>query len=149
LFKTRSEVIVIAAGNDRLFKRLCDALPLNPSFAERYADQEIRKDSEAAITLEIENVLAQRDASEWISILKSHGIPCAVVNDVAAAVSLPTVQNGDLLSRPEPESDFPYSLVSSPIRFPLDDQVRDPGQPPRLDEHREQILSTISAAQRP
>jgi len=142
LFKTRSEVIVIAAGNDRLFQRLCDALPLSHSFIERYLDPEVRKDSETAITLEIEAILQQRDASEWISLLKSQGIPCAVVNDVAAAVSLPTVKNGGLLHRPEPESDFPFPLVSSPIRFPLDDQVRDPGGPPRLDEHREKILGT-------
>ncbi|HEY6231062.1 MAG TPA: CoA transferase [Pyrinomonadaceae bacterium] len=144
LFKTRDRVIVIAAGNQRLFRRLCEALPLDASFVERYDDPEVRKDNEQEITRHIESVLQLRDASEWIEVLKANGIPCAAVNDVADAVSLPTVKDGRLLDRQGIEP--PFFLVSSPIRFPLDEQERACGKPPLLDEHREKILDMISSA---
>lgn len=141
MFKTRDRTMVIAAGNDRLFAALCQALPMGESFLRRYADPEVRKDSERAITEELEQVLAAGDAASWVETLSGRGVPCAVIHDVAAAVSLPSVLDRRLLDRQDVDGEPGYFLMSSPVRFPLKNQPESCGKAPGLDENRSEILS--------
>ena len=145
LFKTRDRMIVIAAGNNRLFQELCHALEMDPSFIEQYADPEARKDHEQAITSQVETVLSERDADVWIEILTRHRIPCAVINDIAGALSLPSVNRRRLLDHQKGADGNPYFLMCSPIQFPLNNQTADCGPPPALDEHRQKILAMIQS----
>lgn len=143
MFRARDRMMVIAAGNDRLFAAVCRALPLGAPFRERYADAEVRKGQEHEIAREMESVLAQGDAAEWVAILRQHGVPCAVINDVADAVALPSVDRRGLLD-PQPDGDGrPWFLMSSPVRFPRRQAPASCGRPPGLDEHRDQILDFI------
>lgn len=81
--------LVIAAGNDEMFDRLCRALgrpELAASGDPRFATNELRCRHWVALESEIEATLSARPATEWLELLGAAGVPCAPVNDVAAVV---------------------------------------------------------------
>jgi CoA:oxalate CoA-transferase len=86
-YATADRPLVIAAGNDAIFRRLCGAL----GRAELADDPRFRTNPDrvrnvAALGEVLEAVLRARPAAEWVVVLEAAGVPCGVVNTVADAV---------------------------------------------------------------
>jgi CoA:oxalate CoA-transferase len=91
-YETADRPLIIAAGNDTLFARLCQAigrpeLAVDPRFAtnrdrNRYADE---------LKVALEAVLCTRSAAHWLEVLEKAGIPCTRIHTVADAVQHPQV----------------------------------------------------------
>ena len=69
--------VIVAAGNDVLFARLCEVLgrpdlPANPLFRSN-AD---RTSHHAALKDELEGALRTRPVAEWLAALEAAGVPC-------------------------------------------------------------------------
>lgn len=92
-YATADRPLVIAAGNDALFGRLCEALSL-PALASdsRFASNAARTENAAELQAVLEGVLARLPAAEWLKALEAAGVPCAVVQDVGEAVEHPQVR---------------------------------------------------------
>jgi CoA:oxalate CoA-transferase len=83
-FRAGDESLVIAAGNDRLWAALCDAvgcseLVHDPRFSTNRGRSENRDELERAMNQR----LASRPAREWLDALRSAGVPCAPIQTVA------------------------------------------------------------------
>jgi crotonobetainyl-CoA:carnitine CoA-transferase CaiB-like acyl-CoA transferase len=78
--------LVLAVGNDRQFRELCEALG-EPALAddERFATNSARVENRAELQLLLERALAARPAAEWVELLRARRVPAGVVNDVGAA----------------------------------------------------------------
>jgi CoA:oxalate CoA-transferase len=92
-YDTADRRLIIAAGNDTLFGRLCRALG-QPGLADdpRYRtnhDRTLRADT---LKADLETTLRTRPAAEWVQVLEAAGVPCALVQTVADAVAMPQVQ---------------------------------------------------------
>jgi formyl-CoA transferase len=86
----------------------------------------------------LSEVIASRPASEWLSALRSAGLPCGPINDVAAVFDHPQVQPREMVLEVEhPKAGpihltgFPYKLTQTPA------ELRHP--PPLLGEHTEDV----------
>ncbi len=79
-FATADGDIALAAGNDLLFARLCDALGA-PELAENplFLTNTARVEHVAALTDELSRLLSRRGADAWLAILDGAGIPCGRV----------------------------------------------------------------------
>jgi crotonobetainyl-CoA:carnitine CoA-transferase CaiB-like acyl-CoA transferase len=136
-FAARDGDLVIAAGNDKLFRLLCgvlglEDLPADPRFAsnaERVRHQR-----------ELEPLLEQR-IGEWpraqlLDRLAAAGVPSAPVNDTRGLVEHPQLQALGLL-QVLPDSEL--RAIGLPLR--LDGQRPQPRRrPPRLGEHTRAVL---------
>jgi CoA:oxalate CoA-transferase len=92
-YATADRPLVIAAGNDVLFGRLCAALGLPALAADpRFADNRARTENAAQLQAALEGALCRRPAADWLQVLEGAGVPCAVVQDVAEALAHPQVQ---------------------------------------------------------
>jgi CoA:oxalate CoA-transferase len=92
-YATADGPLVIAAGNNTLFARLCralelPALPVDPRF---HTNRERLKNVDALET-ELEAVLRRRTSAEWAALLEKAGVPCSVIHTVADAVEHPQVR---------------------------------------------------------
>jgi len=78
--------LVLAVGNDRQFRELCEALG-EPALAddERFATNPARVGNREELKPLLERALAARPAPEWVELLSARRVPAGVVNDVAAA----------------------------------------------------------------
>jgi crotonobetainyl-CoA:carnitine CoA-transferase CaiB-like acyl-CoA transferase len=136
-FETRTGPIIIAAGNDRLFAKLAQALG-RPEWANdpRYATNPARVAAKAELIPEIERIVLTRTKGEWLDRLEAVGVPCAPINTLAEAVATPQARALGLIQAVPGEE---YELVGLPLSF---DGTRPPLRrpPPRLGEHNAEVL---------
>jgi crotonobetainyl-CoA:carnitine CoA-transferase CaiB-like acyl-CoA transferase len=136
-FETKTNPIIIAAGNDRLFAKLAAALghpewPANPRFATNAARVASKPELVAAIQL----ILMTRSKGEWIDVLEAAGVPCAPINSLPDAVAEPQAAALGMIQK-VPGDD--YELMGLPLSF---DGVRPDIRlaPPAVGEHNREIL---------
>jgi CoA:oxalate CoA-transferase len=90
--------IIIAAGNDTLFGKLCQALGMPQLPADkRFSDNTRRTQHAAALKGILEAVLKTDAAARWLTVVEAAGVPCALINTVADAVEHPQVQARNMI----------------------------------------------------
>ncbi len=131
-YRTADGDLVVAAGNDALFKRLCGVLG-QPGWASdaRFADNPARVQNAAALYALLEPAFLARSNADWAHALDAAGVPCAPVQDVAQMLAHPQTQALGLL---QPVAGSSIPLMGLPIRF--DGQRPLPrSAPPTLGQH--------------
>jgi len=155
-FATRDRPIVIAAGNDTLFAKLCACLG-RPDLAERaeYASNHERTRNEEALRREIEAILVERDSESWRALFDESGIPCGPINDIAEVLADPQVRARNMLVRIEGdpgEADDPTRremlIAGNPIKLSGSPDPASRGPVPRLDADRESLLAELEISTR-
>ncbi len=140
-FATRDGHLVIAAGNDELFARLCDVLGCSELPADpRFADNPSRTQHADGLRSLLEAALSGAPTAEWLERLERAGVPCGPVNDLEAVLRDPQVAARNMLVRIEGQ-DGEVTLAGNPIKlsaFP-DPDTREPA--PELDADRAAILA--------
>jgi CoA:oxalate CoA-transferase len=92
--------LVIAAGNDALFGRLCAALGRADLAADpRYASNSARTRHAEELKADLEAVLRRQPAGHWLAVLEAAGVPCSLIQDVAEAVAHPQTQARNMVVR--------------------------------------------------
>jgi len=136
-FETKTGTIIIAAGNDRLFAKLCAALD-HPEWAKdpRFVTNRERQANKDTLLGMIEAILRTRTKGEWIDVLEAAGVPCAPIHSVPEALATEQIAAIGMVQR-VPGDD--YELMGLPLSF---DSERPPMRraPPRLGEHGPEIL---------
>ena len=90
-FPTGDRLLVIAAGNDRQFRELCECLGLGLgelALDPRSATNGARVAHRDQLTCALVTVLVTWDADQWSATLSAAGIPCGPINGVAQAMAL-------------------------------------------------------------
>ncbi|WAH37143.1 CaiB/BaiF CoA transferase family protein [Alicyclobacillus dauci] len=97
-FPTTSGWIVIAAGNDKLFRDLSCVLG-HPEWSseENYKSNAMRVVNRVHLHEEISAVTSTQTSDFWIQLLVDAGIPVAPVADVAQLMENPQLQASDLI----------------------------------------------------
>jgi formyl-CoA transferase len=90
-FEANDGAILIAAGNDRLFARLCDALSSDWSTNPRFSGNRARIENRGDLIKLIEEKIAVESRQFWISRLTKAGVPCAAVNSIPDVLHDPQV----------------------------------------------------------
>ena len=149
-FPTPDGTIIIAAGNDNLFGKLCDALGM-PGMAAHpdYLTNDLRLKNLSKLQQEIEGVLKGKTTTEWIGILAKAGVPSGPINNIAQAVEHPQVAARNMLVEVPDGSGGSLRLAGNPLKMSAfdDPAIRDAA--PDLDADREAILSFISGSAAP
>lgn len=143
-FRTADGRIVIAAGNDRLFRRLCDVLGA-PELASdpRFAGNAERTEHRDALKAALEAALARRGAAGWLRALEAAGVPASPVAGIADVAADPQVAARNMLVEAAGAGGF--RVTGTPIKISgVDDPPRRPGAP-ALGEHRDGILRELLA----
>jgi CoA:oxalate CoA-transferase len=143
-FSTSDGAMIIAAGNDGLFLKLCDALGRKDlAAAPAYKTNDLRNQNQAALKAEIEKELKQKPTAAWIELLERAGIPCGPINNVAQALAHPQVEARNMLVTVDDPVSGTLKLAGNPLKmsaFP-DPPTRPPA--PELDADREKLLKEL------
>jgi CoA:oxalate CoA-transferase len=112
-YETADRPLIVAAGNDTLFGRLCQALG-RPELARdsRFASNRDRNRHADELKVALEGVLRTAPAARWLEILDSAGVPCSLINTVADAVAHPQV-----IARNMIVSADGLRMAGNPIKF--------------------------------
>lgn len=88
-YRAADGFFVIAAGNDDMFRRLCDALPLPVADDPRFATNAARCDNHALLKRLIEAVTLGHPVAYWTARLEAAGLPTACVQDMGQVLRDP------------------------------------------------------------
>ncbi len=145
-FRAADGWLVICAGNDRLFARLCQVLD-RPGLAQdpRFADNAKRTQNQAALKAELEEALAGGAVAHWLEALGEAGVPCGPINDLAQVAADPQVAARNMLVQVEGQDGSGFTVAGNPIKLSAfaDPPTRPPA--PELDAHRQTILQELES----
>ncbi len=86
-FDTADRPLIIAAGNNAIFQRLCQALGRAELASDkRFTDNGKRLRHIDELKSAFEAILRQQPAAYWLEVLEAAGVPCSTINTVADAV---------------------------------------------------------------
>jgi crotonobetainyl-CoA:carnitine CoA-transferase CaiB-like acyl-CoA transferase len=136
IYETADRPLAIAAANDRLFARLCEAVGLGELVEDpRFATNEARVSNADAFADALNAVLREQSSAHWVSLLQEAGVPVGTVNEVDEAFAL-----AERLGLEPTEG----HLIRPPLRI---DGARPPIRhpPPRLDEHGDDLREWLTS----
>ena len=148
-FPTTDGRLMIAAGNDATFRRLCQALALDELADDpRFATNPDRVANREHLVPRIFEATATRTTEQLRALLDGHAVPCGPINDVAQVLADPQVVATGVLE-PVDHPDIPdYRTLHLPLRW---DGQRAPyrSPPPRAGEHTAEVLSELETEPEP
>lgn len=145
-FHASDGLFVIAAGNDVLFARLCEALRLPIAEDERFATNPARCENARLLKRLIEAVTLEKGKQHWIDLLTEAGIPTGPIQNVAEVLKDPQIRARNMVVDVLDQGGKPaYVAAGNPIKMSaLADPITRPPAP-KLDEHRQEILDWLES----
>lgn len=139
-FRAADRPVVIAVGNEALWRRLCKSLDLEDMVDdERFATNSGRVAHRDELGEILESVFRQEDAATWLERLGEAGVPVGLINDVSEAFELAErLDLSPVVKMEGREGTSTLKLTRSPLRMSQTPVIADK-PPPRLGEHSEEI----------
>ena len=139
-FRAADGPLVIAAGNDMLWKKLCEVLGVPQLLCDPLlATNLLRTTNQPHLEALLQGELAKRPVGEWLARLEAAGIPAAPIHDVAQVLEDPQLAARDMWHTLTDRDGSTLVTPGTPV-------VLDGAKPalgttwPRLGEHQESVL---------
>jgi formyl-CoA transferase len=145
VFRSKDGYFGMAAGNNALWKSVCDVLGRQDLLAdERFASSTLRATHQDALLVILEEEFAQAGTDAWLERFREAGIPSAPINSYSEVLSDPQVEHMGWVQPLELPNGVCTRTFASPMRFsghglPV---LR---RPPALGEHNEELLGPLAA----
>lgn len=115
VFEASDGHLLIAAGNDNLFKRLAEVLDHAEWLDDRrFNGNPARVENRVHVNGEIQKVIFSKPRAHWIQLLGSVGVPCAELQTIDEVVKHPQTQAVEMLQR---TPDGRMTFVGTPLQF--------------------------------
>ncbi|MFE4958962.1 CaiB/BaiF CoA transferase family protein [Streptomyces sp. NPDC056653] len=142
VFSASDGYLVIAAGNDRLYQRLCAAIE-RPELAQdaRFRTNRDRVTHRGELVKILEDVLVYNTVDHWCAVLEGSGVPVSPllnISDVYAHAhteALGMVRSVEHIAGPIPQVASPLSLDGK--------RLTPRSAPPTLGQHTTEVLSEL------
>jgi crotonobetainyl-CoA:carnitine CoA-transferase CaiB-like acyl-CoA transferase len=143
VFEATGGSMVVACLNDTFWAPLCRGIGHEELIDDpRFATNPVRAANRAELIPFLEGLFASGTRVEWLARLRSHGVPCAPVNELEDALTQPqVVHNGTLTELNHPVYGN-YVVPSNPIKMSAT-PPRPRGYVPAVGEHTRAILAEL------
>ena len=133
----------VACGNQSFWVKLCTALGMQ-EFADdpRFASWLLRLKNNDALLPIIEKRFGEKPRAEWLEILAKHDIPAGPVKTVQEFMDDPAVRHHDMMHEYDHPDVGRLRVMGQPLAF-AGTPTRDPGPPPTLGQHTDEVLGEI------
>ena len=144
-FKTKDSYIIVAAGNDKLFEKLCNVLKIpEVSIDEKFNSNSARAKNIDKLKIILENKLSSKSTTDWVNEMEKERIPCGPIYNIKEAVENPQVEARNMIVKAYHKVIGDFKLAGNPIKMSTYEDPKKRGDIPDLDEHREKILKEFN-----
>ncbi len=142
-FRTKDGWVVIGAGNDSLWRRLCEAMGMEELVGDpRFETNRRRVENHGELKTIIEEWTRERSTREVVEILTEHGVPCAPVYTIRDVCEDEHVAAREMLVEIRQPGVGRIKVVGCPIKMePSKARIR--GGAPLLGQHTDEILEEL------
>ena len=139
--------LMIACGNGRLWKQLCDAVGVSHLADDpRFATNTDRVANRPALKHELERAFAAFTVDALVARLEQFGVACGRVRTVPEALADPQIEPRQMLIPLEEPAGF--RVLGNPIKL-SDSPPRMTRRPPKLGEHTQEVLEEYASSEAP
>lgn len=143
-FRAADGFVVIAAGNDAIFGRLCTVLGLSLADDPRFATNAARCDNNALLKRLIETVTLMEPVAHWIAVLEAAGLPTGRVQNMAEVLRDPQILARNMVVPVTPREGGPaFIATGNPIKMSTLSESAVLGPAPALDGDRQAVLDWL------
>lgn len=145
-FKARDKEFIIACGNDKQFRDLCQAIDY-PQLAqnEKFTKNQNRVNHREELTGLLSQHFLANDAQHWVEAIYAVKVPVGVINSIEEALNEPQIAHRNMVVNiPHPLNDD-FKMLGSPIKL-SDTPIEYKSAPPRLGEHTLKVLLQFTTA---
>ncbi len=135
--------LMIGAGNDAQWRRLCAVLALQ-EYAEspRYASNSARVENRPEVVELVQSVIGRESLAHWLEVLGDAGIPCAPINTLPQALAHPQLEARRMVVHSQHPVLGRLPHIGMPLVF--NGGVRgEPEAAPLLGQHSAEILRDV------
>ncbi|MDC1224018.1 CoA transferase [Pelagibacteraceae bacterium] len=144
-FKTKDSYIIIAAGNEKLFEKLCNVLKISEiSKDPKFNTNSLRSKNMDDLKKILEDKLLVKNTKDWISEMEKEKIPCGPIFNIKEAVENPQTEARNMIVKAKHKVIGDFKLAGNPIKMSNYKDEKTRGDIPDLDEHREKILKEFN-----
>ena len=144
-FKTKDSYIIIAAGNDKLFEKLCEHLNIKECVSDdRFKTNSMRCENMDDLKKIIEDKLIVNNTDDWIKGMEKLKIPCGPIYNIKQAVENPQIEARNMIVKSYHKIIGEFKLAGNPIKMSSYKDENKRGDIPDLNEHRDKILKEFS-----
>ena len=140
-FQASDAPFMIAAGNDKLWMAVCDAVGMPQLKSDpRFETNTLRAKNQKLLEPILQREFSKRSKSEWLQELDRRGVPCAPINTYAEVLDDPHVRVARLVR----DMTLPNGHQTRTVAFPMKisgyefSVYRDP---PLLGEHNDEVFA--------
>ena len=141
-YQTKDGWIIIAANNDAMWGRMCEAVN-KPEWLEdtRFSTRADRQANNDALEDELTEWFSERNTRDAAEHLSAHSVPCAPVNTVEQAAKEPLLQEREMMMEiPDPVAGTMW-VTGKSIKFGRTPMIVNPT--PLIGEHTRELLSDV------
>jgi crotonobetainyl-CoA:carnitine CoA-transferase CaiB-like acyl-CoA transferase len=142
-FTTLDGEIVIAVGNDGIWKRFCNAMGLEELAADpRFTSNKDRMEHYDSMRPPIDQVFRTKTCAEWIAILNAAGVANGEVRNIGQMLNDPQLEAREMVRTLMHPTVGATRVIGAPIKLSdTEASVRTP--PPVLGQHTDTVLSEL------
>ncbi|KAB5587183.1 hypothetical protein PHYPO_G00009980 [Pangasianodon hypophthalmus] len=142
-FKTKDGYIVVAAGNDQQFVKVCKVLNLN-KLAEnpKYKTNALRVQHRKELLQLLAERFSEESTAKWLRCFEGTGVPCGPINTIQQVFSDPQVVHNGLIVEMDHPTSGRIAVPGPAVRF-NSFEFDKPAPPPVIGQHTVEVLKGI------
>jgi Predicted acyl-CoA transferases/carnitine dehydratase len=142
-FKSKDGAIIVGAGNDRLWEKLCDIIGRPQLKAdERFRNNALRTRNFQDLYAYLNDAFRDKTTAEWIVDLEAAGIPCGPINTMDKVVRDPQILFREMIVTTDHPVAGPVKMAGLPVKMSATPGSVD-RPAPLLGQHTAEILREL------
>ncbi|KAM4718112.1 succinyl-CoA:glutarate CoA-transferase isoform 2-T2 [Anableps anableps] len=139
-FRTRDGHLVVAAGNDKQFVRVCKVLDLQDLTEDpNYRTNQLRVQNRKRLLQILSQRFLQENTADWLRRFQGSGVPVGPINSIQDVFSEPQVKHNGLIQEMEHPTAGRIAVPGPAVRF-SSFSLSGPTPPPLIGQHTVQVL---------
>jgi CoA:oxalate CoA-transferase len=143
-YKASDAYFVIAAGNDGLWKKLCEVIERPDLANDKFATNKLRTHHINDLNDELEKTLVTRKAEDWIRIIDQAGIPCGPINTVDKIMENDQVLSRNMIVEVKDAKAGTVKIAGNPVKMESVKEKPFRRPAPEIGEHNLEIYTTLA-----
>ena len=140
-YKCKDNYLVLAAGNNSLFEKLCKCLNVSNLIKnDNFKTNSKRLKNADELKTCFENILKEKNSTYWVKKLEKFGIPVGKVNNIEEAINLKQIKSRNMIVNLKKGKTTELKAAGNPIKISGYKDIIDRKQAPDLDSDRKKIL---------
>ena len=142
-FTAKDGHIIVGAGNDRLWQKLCNLLERPALLTDpRFIDNAARTANVKELSVILDSIFVKKTISRWLDELEAAGLPCAPINTIDKVVNDPHIAARNMIIEVEHPVAGKLKMAGAPVKMSAAPGVP-PSPAPLLGQHTAAIMQEL------